>query len=146
MKPEQRTSNEGAHQGGHERADPPARPIGLAAVLIALLCVAAMVVMKAFHDREAPGASEMRSLLPLNAPQLAPAPRLQDQPRAEWLEFLARSSARAASYGWVDRERGLVRVPLEVALERVLAQGLPVRENPGREKPVQPKPSQEGQR
>lgn len=32
---------------------------------------------------------------------------------------------RLASYGWVDREAGLVHVPVERAVELVLAEGLP---------------------
>jgi hypothetical protein len=40
-------------------------------------------------------------------------------------EELARASARQRldSYGWVDRERGLVHVPLSVAIELYLQEG-----------------------
>ena len=40
-------------------------------------------------------------------------------------------------YGWVDRERGLARIPIREGMARVLEQGLPARDEPA------PEPSEE---
>ena len=34
---------------------------------------------------------------------------------------------RLETYGWIDRPNGLVHVPIEIAIDRVLSRGLPVR-------------------
>jgi hypothetical protein len=40
----------------------------------------------------------------------------------------AEHEAALRSYGWVDREAGVVRVPIDVAMKLVLEEGLPVRQ------------------
>jgi hypothetical protein len=93
---------------------------------LVLLCVASAVVVQALHERWSPGSTAREGGLPLALPA-APAPRLQDQPGLELELWRNSERQRAASYGWVDRAGGRVHVPLEVALERVLARGFPVR-------------------
>jgi hypothetical protein len=40
----------------------------------------------------------------------------------------AQEDAVLTTYGWVDRQSGVVRVPIDVAMQRILEQGLPVRQ------------------
>lgn len=56
-----------------------------------------------------------------------PTPNLQLDPRQELLALQAREAAELNSYGWVDRTNGIVRIPVERAMELVLERGLPVR-------------------
>ncbi len=56
-----------------------------------------------------------------------PLPRLQVSPPADLQAFQAREAEQLTNYGWVDRTAGIVRVPVERAMELVLAKGLPVR-------------------
>lgn len=55
------------------------------------------------------------------APNPPPAIDLGETRRA----WEAPMRERLATYGWVDREAGLVHVPVERAVELVLAEGLP---------------------
>ena len=54
-----------------------------------------------------------------------PAPVLQISPRAEMARFKAAEEAEMASYGWVDRGQGVVRLPIGRAMEKVAKDGIP---------------------
>jgi len=56
-----------------------------------------------------------------------PAPRLQPDPRADLLAQRAKEDAVLKTYGWVDKGRGVVRVPIERAIEILAERGLPAR-------------------
>jgi hypothetical protein len=62
-------------------------------------------------------------------PAASSFPRLQVSPRLDLSEFRAREDQQLTNYGWVDRSAGIVRVPIERAMELVLQKGLPVRTN-----------------
>lgn len=40
----------------------------------------------------------------------------------------AHENAILSSYGWINREQGIVHIPIEVAMEMVLKEGLPTRQ------------------
>ncbi len=52
------------------------------------------------------------------------APVLQISPRADMARFRAEEQAEMTSYGWVDRERGVVRIPIEQAMSKVVRDGI----------------------
>lgn len=56
---------------------------------------------------------------------LPPAPRLQRIPSLELEALRASEDAQLNSYGWVDKEAGIVRLPIERAIELALERGLP---------------------
>lgn len=67
---------------------------------------------------------------PLAAQQerrLPAGPRLQAIPANEIFEFRQRENAELSEYGWVDRNAGTVRIPIEQAKELMLQRGLPSR-------------------
>ena len=66
----------------------------------------------------------IRRKLPPAAP---PSPRLQLAPPADLQTFRAREEAELNSYGWINRTAGVVRIPIDRAMELVLQEGLPVR-------------------
>ena len=59
--------------------------------------------------------------------QVAPEPRLQVQPDSDLEEYLRGQRKRLGSIGWVDRDAGVVHIPVERAAERLLERGFPVR-------------------
>ena len=59
---------------------------------------------------------------------LPPEPRIQANPAADLKTLRDQEDAILTTYGWVDRPGGVVRVPIDVAMQRVLEQGLPVRQ------------------
>lgn len=52
-------------------------------------------------------------------------PRLQVNPALEINEWRERENQRLNNYGWVDREHGVVHIPIERAMDKVLKNGLP---------------------
>lgn len=53
-------------------------------------------------------------------------PQLQVTPRADWLKYREEQERSLESYSWVNRDTGIVRVPIEQAMDILLKKGLPV--------------------
>jgi hypothetical protein len=62
-------------------------------------------------------------------PSAPPFPRLQVSAPLDLLAFRASEEAELNGYGWINRTSGVVRIPIERAMELVLSEGLPVRPN-----------------
>lgn len=60
-----------------------------------------------------------------------PMPALQKQPFQDIHSLVQREAARLNSYGWVDKEAGVARIPIDRAMDVVLERGLPVRTDAG---------------
>jgi hypothetical protein len=62
------------------------------------------------------------------AQRLPPAPRLQQSPGNEIYDFRLKEAEELRSYGWVDKDAGTVRIPIEDAMRLILERGLPSRD------------------
>ena len=49
---------------------------------------------------------------------------------SDWQALQAQQEATLHSYGWVDRQAGVVHIPIDQAIDLVLQRGLPVRGQP----------------
>lgn len=58
---------------------------------------------------------------------LPPPPRLQTAPRADLHTFCANQMKALTSYGWADEANGVVRIPIDRAMDLTLQRGLPAR-------------------
>jgi len=63
-----------------------------------------------------------------------PEPHLQISPSTDLREFRAWEDAELNSYGWIDKTSGVVRIPIERAMDLVLQKGLPTRTGTNRAK------------
>jgi hypothetical protein len=70
--------------------------------------------------------------------RVPPGPNLQQNPTADLAAFRAAEEAELATWAWVDREKGVARVPVDRALEIVASRGLP-------ERPPMPPPAPAGE-
>jgi len=52
-------------------------------------------------------------------------PQLQTSPPKDMAAFRAEETQALESYGWVDRAHGLVHVPIEAAMKKLAADGIP---------------------
>jgi len=59
---------------------------------------------------------------------LPPEPRLQVHPREDLRELRAREDSMLHTYGWVDKESGIARIPIDEAMKLIVSKGLPVRQ------------------
>jgi hypothetical protein len=62
--------------------------------------------------------------------QLPPQPRLQQNPRRDLESFRAYEDGRLNSYGWIDRSKGVVSMPIDHAMQLTLQRGIPPRPAP----------------
>jgi hypothetical protein len=61
-------------------------------------------------------------------PPVAPGPGLDAMPEANLQRVLERDRERLETYGWVDRDAGVVRIPVEEAMRLLVERGVPARE------------------
>ncbi len=55
------------------------------------------------------------------------AAELQADPNLEMREYLEQEKHLESSFGWIDKNAGVVRLPIDVAMEIALERGFPVR-------------------
>jgi hypothetical protein len=59
--------------------------------------------------------------------QLPPEPRLQTTAPEDFKRYRAEQDKILESYGWVDAQAGIVRIPIQRAMDMLLEKGYPVR-------------------
>lgn len=62
---------------------------------------------------------------PIDISTTPPGPRLQINEAHDAAEFRDRETALLNTYGWVDRTTGVVRIPVERAMDLLVERGLP---------------------
>ena len=99
--------------------------IGLALVMTIVLALVWFLVAF-WKERQIARDPAPSPIAQANEPRLPPEPRLQSAPRRDMQELRAREAATLSSYGWVDRQAGIARIPIDRAIDLVLEKGLPV--------------------
>ncbi|HKS97122.1 MAG TPA: hypothetical protein VJV74_13445 [Terriglobia bacterium] len=113
--------------------------VGLAVLTIFGLVVSDVVFHYfARHQTLGPPASPFE-----NVRQLPPSPRLQVTPVADLDRYLAEQQHELTTYGWVDQKAGVVRIPIDRAMDLLLQKGLPVRNSSTPAGQIQPGEVQE---
>lgn len=80
---------------------------------------------KAFQATDQPP-SPLAATLPTQPPE----PRLQVKPAADLKKVGAEEEAALHSYAWIDAQSGLVRIPIDRAIDLLAERGLPARPQP----------------
>jgi len=57
-------------------------------------------------------------------PRLPPEPRLQQFPRTEYYMHYLREQQRLHNYGWVNKDAGVVHIPIEEAMRLTVERGI----------------------
>ncbi len=73
--------------------------------------------------------AEAYAQFPLTGQQRLPpadAPILQASPKQDWIDFNREENEKVHTYGWNNQSRGVVRVPIERAIDLIAERGLPV--------------------
>ncbi len=127
----------------HEHSDVPLRPlwwaIAIFVVFAAVSHATLWVLYKAFVTSEREAAEAPQSAVarpadagvPKNQPLLQPFPKAgtagtpmppyRNTPVTDLHDMRAAEDATLGNYGWVDKEHGVVHIPIEVAKERAVA-------------------------
>jgi hypothetical protein len=69
--------------------------------------------------------ADTRAVTPENAEKF-PQPRLEENERTQFRSFIEDQDRKLATYDWVDKDRGTVRIPIDRAMELIAQRGLPV--------------------
>jgi hypothetical protein len=103
----------------------------VSAALIYLLVWGLFVSFSGQAARRGATVDRLSQQLPQPPP---PAPRLQADPRGDLLRFRAAEDRVLTTYGWVDRNAEIVRIPIDQAMKLTVERGLPSRaaREPGR--------------
>jgi|SRR5204862_2182677 len=97
-------------------------------VVAAIVHLAIWVLFGYFSAREAIRGAREYPLAAAEQNRLPPEPRLQTAPREDLRDLRAQEDQVLASYGWVDKNAGVVRIPIEEAMKIVVKKGLPARQ------------------
>jgi hypothetical protein len=102
----------------HQPADEPLKPlIPIALGLLALLVISAFVLILAYPHTT----SDVTRKLSINPP----GPRLQTDEQGDLQRFRADEERRLDTYYWIDKQKGIVHVPIEQAMKQLVATGIP---------------------
>ena len=113
---------------GYERSDAEARPLVLAGFVLALILVASLAASAWISQRTEAEIEGAERTSPVRALRTAPTgPELQALPSRELEIVRAREVRMLNGTEWVDPVNGVVRIPIERAMELSLAEGFPVR-------------------
>ncbi|MEX2299965.1 MAG: hypothetical protein WD733_03450 [Bryobacterales bacterium] len=118
----------------HEKSDASTQPLFRFVVGLAVFVAAAMVVMgmlySYFGEREAALDAPLSPLAKQQVPLVVSGPQLQPNPTLDLGDLRRQEEAQLNGYGWVDQPAGLVRIPVERAIELMAERGLPARSAP----------------
>ena len=86
-----------------------------------------------FFERQTQTANAVAQKYPLAVDRVmeAPLPHLQNQPFKDIYALRQGENDRLTSYGWLDKDGGVTRIPIDRAMEVMLQKGFPARADGG---------------
>lgn len=111
---------------GYEKTDVESKPLMLFALVLAIVVsLACFVLIWLFGLLEREAERHDPRLSPLVGGQTPPEPRLQTSPANDLARMRAAEDRALSGYRWIDKERGVVQLSIERAMELLLDEGLP---------------------
>src|SRR5437588_7097257 len=118
---------------GHGERDARANGVFGAVGLLALVALAIHFILSGWLGHLNKGTISISAArTPTQAGTLIPSnyPRLQISPQIDLGQFKRREQEELTSYGWVNRTAGIVRIPIQKAMDVLLEKGLPTNQSP----------------
>jgi hypothetical protein len=116
---------------GHETGDVRVRPLfviaGALAAFIALCAVLMLLLFGYLARREARTAAPVSPLAGIYGRKEPPEPRLQAHPADDLRALHDAESAALGETAWIDEDAGIMRIPIERAIDLLAERGLPAR-------------------
>jgi hypothetical protein len=119
----------------HETRDVNVFQISAFGIGLLLSCIVTVFAMWAmfdflFHREDQKNLGNPAASMMNERPKLPPEPRLQAEPKIELKDLRADEDAILSSYGWIDPNKGIVRIPINQAIDIVAQKGLPSKPSP----------------
>jgi hypothetical protein len=133
---------------GHEQSEVSVRLIVVSlaflAVATAIVFVLVIGIFRYFYDTYSTAET-----MKLTQPVIPPEPRIEVAPYEQLQQLRAKEEHIQTTYAWVDKDNGVVRVPIDRAIELLAAKGLPSHNYlddilTGRKPPAAPKEPESG--
>ena len=117
---------------GHEIRDAKIGPLILIAAGLAItVALVGLTVYSIFQYLGAhPAASVQANPMSAGGAQIPPEPRIEEHPAIEIQQLHAQEEQTLSTYGWVDKKTGVVRIPIDRAMELQLQRGFRTRKEP----------------
>lgn len=119
------------HPGqAHEKSDVNVRAPAMVVLGLAVLTAIGMLVSWAtfnHYSARQRAAATPASPLADTLPKEPPAPHLQVDPQLDLRTLRAEEAQILKSYSWLDKNTGIVRIPIDRAMEIIADRGLPTR-------------------
>jgi hypothetical protein len=121
---------------GHEHRDVNLRSIMIFGSGLTVFVVIVYFVLRGMfiYLERRPKATDSFQSVFSNTSTLPPEPRLQTTPAQDLKEIRKEEGKVLDSYGWIDREGGIVRIPIQRSIELLTQRGLPSRPQKKEEK------------
>ena len=109
--------------------------IGLAVVVVVIY----FIVFGMYHFLDTYEKAHQPAMSPMVAPQgdtrivthentqAFPEPRLEENERTQLRQIIQDEDRKLAIYNWVDKDKGVVQIPIDRAMDLLVHRGLPVR-------------------
>ena len=111
---------------GHETTDVNVWAVGKFAIGLVIVCVVSIALLfgllKFFQSREETSVADT-----VDPVKLFPEPQLQKTPILDLKAIHAEEDILLTGYAWVDPKQGIVRIPVDRAIEVLAKRGLPTR-------------------
>ena len=108
-----------SHPTDYERSDADPRLIAALALGSAIFLAATPLMLRVIYP-----SSTRQTVIGRDLPQPA-APRLEINPRESLAVLHAHEDAALTHYGWIDREHGVARIPIDRAMALLAERGRP---------------------
>lgn len=133
--------NPGGH-GAFERQDLSPRNIFYFLIILGVSIIASIFILRGLyefldkHERASqPAVSPLVTSIPEDTRHVAPRypqtafpdPKLEEDERTQLNGIRTAEENTLNSYGWVNQQQGIVRIPIERAMDLLAQRGLPVR-------------------
>jgi hypothetical protein len=115
---------------GYEKRDVNIKGLFQFAFWMAVVLVVTLVGMRLtfdFFKKVEPLGSTASPLVSTTDRMIPPRPLLQVQPHQELQQYCAAQQQEVNTYAWVDQPSGVVRIPIDRAMQLILERGLPAR-------------------
>jgi hypothetical protein len=100
-----------------EESDWPLGAVGLVLLGTLIFLVIAPFVLMGTFPRAVPDTGRALTIEP-------PQPRLQTDPSQDLARFLVDEDKRLNTYYWIDKEKGIVHIPIEQAMQELAKEGI----------------------
>lgn len=127
-----------AHNGYEKTDASPRGLVGFVLIMGAILAAVSLLLILLFKHYERADTPPSFVAAPFARVQpVPPPPRIQAEPGVDMQTYYQSQQNLLNTYGWIDKQNGIVRLPIDRAMQLLLQRGLPVRPAPSSQSAAQ---------